>query len=117
MQAAAHRRPARSGVPDVVQHGARRAACGGEDRMLLDALPIAAAIVGLTPGGVLKLVDHNPRFAEVIAATGDPALASHDFRDCLHVKIAGLMIAFLQECDGQNEAEFCDGEGIEKRFL
>ena len=42
-----------------------------DERALLAALPIAAAVVGLNKHGILKLIDRNPRFDEVIALTGD----------------------------------------------
>ena len=64
---------------------------------LLDALPIAAAVVGLTPRKVLKLVDRNSKFDAVMASTGDEKLVSGDFRDCCHVQIARLMETFLAD--------------------
>ena len=79
---------------------------------LLDALPIAAAVVGLTSHGVLKLIDRNIKFDEVMAATGDAAMMSGDFRDCTQLQIARLMEKFLADYDAPSELEFSHGEGI-----
>ena len=79
---------------------------------LLDALPIAAAVVGLTSHGVLKLIDRNTKFDEVMATTGDAAMMSGDFRDCTQLQIARLMEKFLADYDAPSELEFSHGNGI-----
>ena len=84
---------------------------------MLSALPIAAAIVGLTSKGILRLIERNSRFDEVIALTGDPIMMSGDFRHCTHVAIAELMSAFLDDFDAVNELDFCEGEGIGARYF
>ncbi len=82
------------------------------DHDLLDALPIAAAVVGLTSRGILKLIDRNCRFDEVMATTGDAAMMSGDFRDCAQLQIARLMEKFLADYDAPSELEFSHGEGM-----
>ena len=84
---------------------------------MLAALPIAAAIVGLTSKGILKLIDRNMRFDEVIAQTGDEAMIGGDFRHCIHLQIAGLMTAFLTEGAAPSELDFCDGDGVGARHF
>ena len=79
---------------------------------LLDALPIAAAVVGLTSKGVLKLIDRNTKFDEVMAATGDAAMMSGDFRDCTQLQIARMMEKFLADFNTPSELEFSNGDGI-----
>ncbi|HEV2044872.1 MAG TPA: EAL domain-containing protein, partial [Sphingomicrobium sp.] len=79
---------------------------------LLDALPIAAAVVGLTRHGVLKLIDRNSKFDEAMATTGDAAMMNGDFRDCTQLQIARLMERFLVDYAAPNELEFSHGEGI-----
>jgi diguanylate cyclase (GGDEF)-like protein len=86
------------------------------DRNLLDALPIAAAVVGLTPHGVLKLVDRNTRFDQAMAVAGESRMVDGDFRDCLHLQIAGLMQGFLADFNAASELEFCHGQGISARY-
>ena len=79
---------------------------------LLDALPIAAAVVGLTSHNVLKLIDRNIKFNEVMATTGDTAMISGDFRDCTQLQIATLMENFLVDFDAPSELEFSHGNGV-----
>ncbi len=117
MQAAAKRLPGPGRHRRNATPGARPRLATAEDAALLAALPIAAAVVGLTPSGVLKLIDRNPRFDEVIAQTGDTAMMSGDFRDCAHAEIAQLMMAFLADFGSPSELDFCDGEGIGARHF
>jgi len=117
MQAAASRTAAPGGVRDVAPIGQVRPGSHAEDSALLAALPIAAAIVGLTPRGVLKLIERNSRFDEVVALTGDAAMQSGDFRNCLHVQIAQMMIAFLADFNAPSELDFCDNEGLGARHF
>ena len=79
---------------------------------LLDALPIAAAVVGLTSRRILKLIDRNRKFDEVMASTGDAKLVGGDFSDCCHVQIARLMESFLDDCNAPSELEFSHGNGV-----
>jgi diguanylate cyclase (GGDEF)-like protein len=116
MTAAAHRPAAPPGAP-AEQKRTSNAGSSANDRALLDALPIAAAIVGVTPGGVLKLIDHNPRFARVIAANGDADMARGDFRACIHADIAALMSAFLADFNQPSELDFNVGEGVSARHF
>ena len=82
---------------------------------MLGALPIAAAIVGVNGQGTLKLFAHNPRFEEVIALTGDPAMMAGDFRGCEHLQIAQLMSEFLADFSRPSELDFAEGDGIGTR--
>ena len=79
---------------------------------LLDALPIAAAVVGLTSRGILKLIDRNSKFDEVMATTGDAAMMSGDFRECTQAQIARLMEGFLADFNAPSELEFAHGDGV-----
>ncbi|HXG99678.1 MAG TPA: EAL domain-containing protein [Sphingomicrobium sp.] len=88
-----------------------------DESALLTALPIAAAIVGVTSTGVLKLIERNRKFDEVIAQSGDAAMQGGDFRQCMHVQIAHLMTAFLADFTAPNELDFCDGEGLGSRHF
>lgn len=115
MQVAAQRSVASKDVRDEALEGPGNARIGADGTALLAALPIAAAIVGLTSRGVLKLIEHNARFDEVIAQSGDEAMMAGDFRNCVHLQIAGLMDAFLADGSAQNELDFCDGDGINAR--
>ena len=84
-------------------------------RDLLDALPIAAAVVGINGRGLLKLIDRNIKFDEVMVSTGDTLMMSGDFRDCPHGQIAGLMQGFLANFEASSELEFAHGDGVSAR--
>jgi diguanylate cyclase (GGDEF)-like protein len=115
MQAAANRSAAPSGVRSAAQNDTPSVRASADDHALLAALPIAAAIVGLTSKGILRLIERNSRFDEVIALTGDPAMMSGDFRNCQHLQIAQLMQSFLADFESSSELDFCEGEGIGAR--
>jgi diguanylate cyclase (GGDEF)-like protein len=115
MQVAAKRSVAPKGVRDEALDGPKSAHVAADGTALLAALPIAAAIVGLTSKGILKLIEHNERFDEVIAQSGDEAMMSGDFRNCVHLQIAGMMSAFLADGAAASEMDFCDGDGIGAR--
>ena len=111
MQAAANRLSAPKRVRTRTRPRSIAALATNDDTALLDALPIAAAIVGLTSRGILKLIDRNRRFDEVIALTGDAAMMSGDFRDCTHLQIAQLMMAFLADFGGAERTRFLRRRG------
>ena len=117
MQVAASRSAAPTSASDAALDGPPRPCPDADNSALLAALPIAAAIVGLTSKGVLKLIERNSRFDEVIAQTGDEAMIGGDFRHCVHLQIAALMSAFLADASAPSELDFCDSEGISARHF
>ena len=88
-----------------------------DDSALLNALPIAAAVIGITRNGILKLIERNSRFDEVMASTGDAEMIAGDFRNCTHMKIAQLMLHFLSDYSAPSELDFCEGEGLGARHF
>ena len=90
---------------------------GADETALLNAMPLAAAVVGLDKQGVLKLIDGNGRFTEVIASTGNAAMMTGDYAGCAHIEIAELMLAFLADFNARSELDFCDGDGVTKRHF
>jgi diguanylate cyclase (GGDEF)-like protein len=116
MQAAANRSAAPKGARSAAQNDPSSVRASAADPALLAALPIAAAIVGLTSKGILRLIERNKRFDEVIALTGDAAMMGGDFRHCTHVQIAQLMTDFLADFNATSELDFCEGEGIGARY-
>ena len=117
MQVSLTRSPASKVARDAAPDGHNRPHQDADGFALLAALPLAAAIVGLTSKGVLKLIEHNQRFEEVIAESGDEAMMSGDFRHCVHLQIAQLMSGFLADAAAPSELDFCDGEGIGARHF
>ena len=49
--------------------------------------------------------------------TGDEAMMSGDFRQCVHLQIAQLMTGFLADPAAPSELDFCNGEGIGARHF
>ena len=117
MQAAANRPAAPERARPAVQNGDSHIRATADDTALLNALPIAAAVVGLTSKGVLALLARNPRFDQVMASTGDPAMATGDFRACTFLHIAELMTAFLKDYTAPDELDFRDGDGVGARYF
>ncbi len=117
MQAAANRSAASKGARPAAQTSDLGIRAAAEDGALLNALPIAAAVVGLTSKGVLKLIDRNSRFDDVMASTGDAELMNGDFRHCAYLHIAQLMQDFLADFSATDEIDFCDGDGIGARYF
>ncbi len=117
MQAAASRSAAPNGARDAAHDGPPEPRPGADDSALLAALPIAAAIVGLTSKGILKLIDRNGRFDEVIAQTNDAAMIGGDFRQCVYLQISQLMSDFLADANAQSELDFCDSDGVGARHF
>jgi diguanylate cyclase (GGDEF)-like protein len=110
MQAARQRSPETATPADAPPVSA-------DDHALLNALPIAAAVIGLTHRGVIKLLARNPKFDAVMAITNDPQIMSGDFRSCTHLQIAQLMTAFLADPSSPDELAFCEGEGLSARHF
>ncbi|MGI8932325.1 MAG: putative bifunctional diguanylate cyclase/phosphodiesterase [Sphingomicrobium sp.] len=117
MQAAANRSAVPKGARAAAQNSDSGIRATADDTALLNALPIAAAVVGLTSKGVLALLARNPKFDEVMASTGDQAMANGDFRQCTYLQIAELMQTFLADYASPSELDFRDGEGIGARYF
>jgi diguanylate cyclase (GGDEF)-like protein len=88
-----------------------------DDTALLDALPIAAAIIGRCLDGSLKVLAHNSRFVDSVARSSCTAL-DWDQADCLQTgPVAKLFERYFADplCDG--ELDFRDGDGVAARYL
>lgn len=87
------------------------------DSDLLDALPIAAAIIERHDAGGLKVAAHNSRFVETVQQSSCTALDWND-ADCLKVgPIAQLLQAFFNGTDRTGELDFRDGEGVSSHYF
>jgi diguanylate cyclase (GGDEF)-like protein len=115
MQAAANRSAAPNGARSAAQYESKGIRASADDQALLSALPIAAAVVGLTSKNILCLMEHNQRFDEFVALNGDAKMAGGDFADCKQVQIAQLMQEYLADHDAPSELDFSAGEGIASR--
>src|SRR5438045_2707644 len=117
MQAAATRLPgaARRRRPD--NSSTKPHLAFADDPGLLDALPIAAAIIERNAGGCLKVTAHNSRFFETVQRSSCSAL-DWDEADCLKSgRIAELLESFFAGTDVTGELDFKDGDGVSSQHF
>jgi len=83
-----------------------------DDSGLLDALPIAAAVIERDDSGTLKVSAHNSRFFETIERSSCRAVDWNQ-ADCLKSgPIAEILHKFFDGTDVGGELDFKDGEGV-----
>ena len=88
-----------------------------DDLGLLNALPIAAAIIERTDEGSLKVAAHNDRFVDAVERSDCTALDWND-ADCLKGgPIADLLQKFFDGTDPNGELDFKQGEGVSSHFF
>ena len=111
----------RNGVPTRARPsdapGAKPHLATADDTALLDALPIAAAVIGQAADGSLNVLAHNSRFFETVAQSTCTATEWNE-ADCLKDgPIAELFAGFFDNPLGHGELDFRDGEGVAARYL
>jgi diguanylate cyclase (GGDEF)-like protein len=117
MQAAARRasgaqRPRRSERLNPAPH-----LVVADDLGLLNALPIAAAIIERRDDESLKVAAHNGRFLEAVEKSNCTALDWNE-ADCLKGgPIAELIQSFFDGNDVQGELDFKQGEGVSSNYF
>ncbi len=117
MQAAANRLPSAGRRQRTDNRGAKPHFAVGNDIGLLDALPIAAAVIELTAEGTFQVTASNGRFFEMVEESSCTAI-DWNAADCLQSgPIADLLQAFFDGSDVAGELDFKDGEGVSSRFL
>jgi len=117
MQAAANRLPSasRHRRADKMTHAPRLSAA--DDTPLLDALPIAAAIVELSAKRQLKVMAYNDRFSQAVEQSTCSAL-NWDEADCLRSgPISDLIHGFFAGTEPTGELDFKDGDGVASRYF
>ncbi len=88
-----------------------------DDAGLLNALPIAAAIIERVGDGKLRVANHNSRFAETVERSSCTALDWSE-ADCLKEGlIADLLQAFFDGTNVTGELDFKQGEGVSSHFF
>jgi diguanylate cyclase (GGDEF)-like protein len=88
-----------------------------DDLALLNALPIAAAVVERTSKGALHIAAHNQRFIDAVERSACVALDWND-ADCLKSgPIAELLQRFLDGADSTGELDIKHGEGVSSVFF
>jgi diguanylate cyclase (GGDEF)-like protein len=117
MQAAATRLPnsERKRRPQRVNHAPHVAIA--DDLGLLDALPIAAAIIEHSTDDAFLVAAHNSRFLDTVQKSNCTALDWNE-ADCLKSgPIAQLLEKFFEGVEGADELDFKDGEGVSSHFF
>ena len=116
MQAAAERRPAGARPPGP-QKIAGEARFGAGDTGLLDALPIAAAIIERDAEGALRVAAHNSRFFDTVQQSNCTA-ADWNQADCLKSgPLADLIQNYFDGTDVTGDLDFRDGDGLSARYF
>jgi diguanylate cyclase (GGDEF)-like protein len=88
-----------------------------DDTALLGALPIAAAVIGRKPDGLLTVLAHNSRFVDAVERSS--CVSPHwDSADCLKAgAIAELLKEFFSNPLSPGELDLKDGEGAAASYL
>jgi diguanylate cyclase (GGDEF)-like protein len=117
MQAAATRVPAVPRQRRGDNQGAKPHLAIADDTGLLDALPIAAAVIERTADGCLKVASHNSRFFDAVRQSTCTAVDWNE-ADCLKSgPIAALLQDYFDGTDVHGELDFRDGEGFSARYF
>jgi diguanylate cyclase (GGDEF)-like protein len=117
MQAAAHRAEALVRAPAAPDGNASRRA-GVDHEALLNALPIASAVIGRQDGGALDLLSYNRKFADAVAASTCISGVDAEDKPCLKSgPIAEILQRFFDGEDEADELEFRDGDGVAARYF
>ena len=117
MQAAATRLPAAARHRRAENTSAKPHIATADDTGLLDALPIAAAIVRRTDDARLKVTAYNCRFLDTVQQSSCTAL-NWDEAECLKSgPIADLLHGFFDGTNIDGELDFKDGEGVSAHYF
>jgi diguanylate cyclase (GGDEF)-like protein len=114
MQAAANRLPAPKRARTAHTAGTIAALATNDDTTLLEALPIAAAVITRRKDERLTVLSHNARFTDTVAQSTCTALDYAEAECLKDGPIAELIERFFADAS-HNELEFRDGEGVAAR--
>src|SRR3954451_20257450 len=84
---------------------------------LLDALPIAAAIIERLDSGSMKIAAHNHRFLDTIQQSTCTALDWNEAHCLKSGPVAELVQRFFEGTDIAGELDFKDGEGVSSHYF
>lgn len=117
MQAAAPRSAAAQRQHGTDRNTARPHLVTADDTGLLDALPIAAAIVVRDEAHALQVTAHNGRFARTIQQSTCTALDWNEAQCLKAGPIAEMLHAFFNGEKLTGDLDFKDGEGVTCRYF
>ena len=87
-----------------------------DDTGLLDALPIAAAVIERTKNGAFRVATHNSRFLELVERSTCTALNWNDAECLKSGPIADLLGKFFDGSDISGELDLRDGDGVSAQY-
>ncbi len=88
-----------------------------DDTGLLDALPIAAAVIERDDDRALKVTAHNTRFRDTVDRSSCTALDWNE-AECLRAgPVSDMLHAFFDGSPVAGELDFKDGEGVTSRYF
>jgi diguanylate cyclase (GGDEF)-like protein len=117
MQAAATRPASASRVRTADKKNGTPHLAIADDTGLLDALPIAAAIIERCEAGSLKVAAHNARFSETVARSTCTASDWNEAQCLKSGPIAELLCKFFDGSDPSGELDFKDGDGVSGQYF
>ncbi|HEX8839869.1 MAG TPA: EAL domain-containing protein [Sphingomicrobium sp.] len=117
MQAAATRRTGVQKLRRTDRSSATPHLAAVDDIGLLNALPIAAAIIQRDDDGALRVSAHNSRFVDAVNKSNCTALDWNE-ADCLKTgAIADLLQRYFDGTEISGELDFKQGEGVASQFF
>ncbi|MCL6729423.1 putative bifunctional diguanylate cyclase/phosphodiesterase [Sphingomonas hankyongi] len=117
MQAAINRLPASGRHRRTENMAGKPHVVIADDASLLDALPIAAAVIQRDGDGSLTVVAHNSRFFDTVRQSTCTA-ADWNQADCLKSgPIGELLHSYFDGTDTAGELDFRDGEGVSSKYF
>jgi diguanylate cyclase (GGDEF)-like protein len=117
MQAAATRQSGAQKLPPTDRSNGKPRLVAVDDQGLLDALPIAAAVIERTTDRSLRVASHNSRFVEAVQRSSCTALDWNE-ADCLKSgPIAELLHCYFDGTDLEGELDFRQGEGVSSQYF
>ncbi|HEV8407011.1 MAG TPA: diguanylate cyclase, partial [Sphingomicrobium sp.] len=87
-----------------------------DDAGLLDALPIAAAVIERRKSGSFEVAAHNSRFIDLLDRSNCTALDLNEAHCLKNGPIAELLQSFFDGKDITGELDFTDGDGVSAQF-
>jgi diguanylate cyclase (GGDEF)-like protein len=84
---------------------------------LLDALPIAAAIIERSDDRLLRVAAHNRRFVEAVERSNCTALDWNEAECLKEGPISDLIQRFFDGAESSGELDFKQGEGVSSHFF
>ena len=117
MQAAATRAASVTKLRRSERTNATPHLAAADDIGLLDALPIAAAIIERPVDGTLKVSAHNSRFVEIVQKSACTALDWNEAECLKSGAVADLLQNFFAGADATDELDLKHGDGVSSHFF